>query len=102
VSSEGVLSLQIVDIDTEDGSARIQGATGTDSHVVARLSDQSLHFMETDVTGSLLVTTVFAHESRPGKLKAVHSRTSFLPVELPGFSAEPSASQYYGECEATR
>ena len=99
VKTEGVLSLQIDTIEAQDGSARLSGAGASDSHVVARLSDRSLHFLETDVTGSLSVTTVFAQRSRQGRLKAVHSRTSFLPVDLPGFSAEPSVSQFYGECE---
>lgn len=102
VNTEGVLSLQIDTIDAHDGSARLSGAGASDAHVVARLADRSLHFLETDVTGSLSVTTVFAQRSRPGRLKAVHSRTSFLPVDLPGFSAEPSVSQFYGECEITR
>ncbi len=102
VRTGGVLSLQIDAIDSQDGSARVAGVGATDSHVVARLSERSLHFLETDVTGGLSVTTVFAEQSREGKLKAVHSRTSYLPVDLPGFSAEPSVSQYYGECEIAR
>jgi hypothetical protein len=44
---------------------------------------------------------VFARESRDGKLKAVHSRSSFVPAGAQDTSAEPDAQQYYGECEPT-
>lgn len=102
INAAGVLSLQIDAIDSQDGSARMSSVGISDAHIVARISERSLHFLETDVTGSLSVTTVFAQQTREGRLKAVHSRTSFLPVELPGFSSEPTVSQFYGECEIAR
>jgi hypothetical protein len=102
IKTEGILRLDIESIDTQDGSAHLVGASTPSSYVVARLSAWSLHFLETDETGSLNVTTVFAQHSRTGKLRAVHSRASYLPVELPGVPVDASASQYYGECEASR
>jgi hypothetical protein len=56
--------------------------------------------LQTDVIGGLAVTSVFARESRDGKLKATYSRANFLPAGPPGVVAEPEASQYYGECDA--
>jgi hypothetical protein len=102
IKTEGILRLDIDSIDTQDGSAHIAGTSVRSSDVVARVSAWSLHFIETDEIGSLNVTTVFAQHSRTGKLRAVHSRASYLPVELPGVSVDASASQYYGECEASR
>jgi hypothetical protein len=49
--------------------------------------------------GQLNVTTVFAQESVPGKLKAVHSRHGYLQMQVGKFISEPSVSQNYGECE---
>jgi hypothetical protein len=51
--------------------------------------------------GGLAVTSVFARESRDGKLKAMHSRSSFVPASVKDDSTEPEAQQYYGDCEAT-
>lgn len=102
LNTEGVLSLQIESIDAQDGSARILGTSAEAAHVVAQLAGWSLHFLETDATGGVNMTTVFAQHSRSGKLKAMHARASFVPVEVPGFRSEPAVSQYYGECEIVR
>ncbi len=101
IKTEGVLRLEIDSIDTQGGSAQIAG-TSRSAFVVARLAAWSLHFLETDETGSLNVTTVFAQRGLTGKLRAVHSRASYVPVELPGVTVDASASQYYGECDAAR
>jgi hypothetical protein len=66
--------------------------------VSAVLSGWSLYFVENSV-GQLNVTTVFAQESAPGKLKAVHSRHGYLQMQVGKFISEPSVSQNYGECE---
>jgi hypothetical protein len=52
--------------------------------------------------GSLTITTVFSQESRNRKLKAVYTRTDYLPISMPGFASQPEVSQQYGECEAGR
>ena len=95
----GQLSIQIDSIDTQDGSARFVGV-GEAAHIVVQLSGWSLHFLETGNTGSVNVTTVFTQKSRGAKLKAVHSRHDYLEMSMPGFTSEPTVSQYYGECEA--
>ena len=94
----GQLSIQIDSIDTQDGSARFVGV-GEAAHIVVQLSGWSLHFLETGNTGSVNVTTVFTQKSRGAKLKAVHSRHDYLEMSMPGFTSEPTVSQYYGECE---
>jgi hypothetical protein len=101
ITTDGILRLDIDSIDAQGGTAHIVG-TSRSAFVVARLSGWSLHFLETDETGSLNVTTVFAQRSQTGKLKAVHSRADYVPIELPGFTVDASASQYYGECDASR
>ena len=101
----GTLTVKIVDIDTGDGSARIEGK---DERPVAQLSGWNLHILDMQAAGALNITTVFSQESKPGptpgtgKLKAVQTRTDYLPVTLPRYVSSPTVSQYYGECEATR
>jgi hypothetical protein len=94
-------SLDIDEIDTDGGTARVVGTSGP-THVTALLTISSLHFMERTVTGTLTVTTVFASEVNAKTFRAVHSRHDYLPMSLPGYVSEPSVSQNYGECEATR
>ena len=90
------LSFQFDSIDPDEGVADAVGLFGP-SHIVARLSGESLHFMQVGRSGPLYVTTVFARESRDGKLIAVHTRHEFTPASVPGFTSRPE--QYYGECE---
>jgi hypothetical protein len=94
------LKLELDAIDTQDGTAVLLAAPESDSHLVAQLSGWTLHFVQTSPTGRLTVTSVFARESRDGKLKAMHSRSSYIPAGTQGNVAEPEAQQYYGECEA--
>ena len=94
----GQLTIQIDAIDVSDGSAKFTGV-GESAHIVVQQSGWSLHFLETGNTGSVNVTTVFAQETKAKKLKAVHSRHDYLQMSLPGFTSEPTVSQYYGECE---
>jgi hypothetical protein len=87
----------ITDIDLSDATAEVAGTAGK-SFVSAVLSGWSLYFVENSV-GQLNVTTVFAQEAAPGKLKAVHSRHGYLQMQVGKFISEPSVSQNYGECE---
>jgi hypothetical protein len=98
IRKSGVLSIQFTEIDTMESTANAVGLAST-GHIVAQLSGWNLHFLDIRPTGSLTVTTVFAQESRDKKLKAVHTRTDYLPVAIPGFVARPDVFQYYGECE---
>jgi hypothetical protein len=91
------LLFEISEIDVQDGTAEYRGTAGR-AFVTAVLSGWSLYFVENAV-GQLNVTTVFAQEASPKKLKAVHSRHGYLQMQVGRFIAEPSVSQNYGECE---
>ena len=96
---QSTLSLDVDEIDTDNGTARVTGTSGP-VHVTALLTVSSLHFMERTVTGTLNVTTVFVPGSNAQKLRAVLSRHDYLPMSIPGFTSEPTVSQNYGFCEA--
>lgn len=91
------LQFEISEIDVEDGTAEYRGTAGR-AYVTAVLSGWSLYFVENAV-GQLNVTTVFAQEASPKKLKAVHSRHGYLQMTVGKFISEPSVSQNYGECQ---
>ena len=87
----------ISEIDVTDGTAEFLGTAGR-AYVTAVLSGWSMYFVESSV-GQLNVTTVFAQEASPKKLKAVHSRHGYLQMQVGRYISEPSVSQNYGECE---
>jgi hypothetical protein len=91
------LLFEISNIDVQDGTAEYLGTAGR-AFVTAVLSGWSLYFVENSV-GQLNVTTVFAQEAAPKRLKAVHSRHGYLQMTVGKFIAEPSVSQNYGDCE---
>ncbi len=91
------LLFEIKEIDVQDGTAEYLGTAGR-AYVTAVLSGWSLYFVENAI-GQLNVTTVFAQEAAPKRLKAVHSRHGYLQMTVGRFTAEPSVSQNYGECE---
>ena len=91
------LQLTVENIDIDDGTAEVRG-TANKAFVSAVLSGWSLYFVENAV-GQLNVTTVFAQEASPKKLKAVHSRHGYLQMQVGKFISEPAVSQNYGECE---
>ena len=91
------LTIEVDAIDVQDGTAELRGTAGR-AFVSAVLSGWSLYFVEQAV-GQLNVTTVFAQEAAPKKLKAVHSRHGYLQMQVGRFIAEPSVSQNYGECD---
>ncbi len=91
------LLFDITNIDVSDGTAEYLGTAGR-AFVTAVLSGWSLYFVENSV-GQLNVTTVFAQEASPKRLKAVHSRHGYLQMTVGRYIAEPSVSQNYGDCE---
>lgn len=91
------MRLEISEISVGDGTAEIRGTAGR-TYATAVLSGWSLYFVETSV-GQLNMTTVFAQETAPGRLKAVHSRHGYLQMQVGNYIAEPSVSQNYGDCE---
>ena len=90
------LTLVIDEIDIDGGTARI----GT-THSTALLTQNSVHFMERTMAGSLTMITVLSQKSPKGTLRAVRSRHDYLQMAIPGFVSEPNVSQHYGECEPT-
>ncbi len=102
IRTTGVLTLEINEIDAADGSA-IVGSVSTGNHDVnVQVYGWNMHFLEASRGGRIGVTTVFAQYSTGDRLKAVYTRSDYLPIDLPGFKSEPEVAQYYGDCEATR
>lgn len=98
IKSGGTLTMQFVDIDVAESTARVFGLS-TVGELVAQLRGWNLHFLDMRSTGGLMVTTVFGQQSRDGKLKAAYTRADYLPIIIPGFASAPEVSQHYGECE---
>ena len=91
------MQITVENIDIQDATAELKG-TGSRAFVSAVLSGWSLYFVDNGI-GQLNITTVFAQEASPGKLKAVHSRHGYLQMQVGRFISEPAVSQNYGECE---
>ena len=91
------LHFELSEIDVQDGTAEFRGTAGR-AFVTAVLSGWSVYFVENAV-GQLNVTTVFAQEAAPKRLKAVHSRHGYLQMQVGRFISEPAVSQNYGDCE---
>ena len=89
--------LTISEIDVQGGTAEIGGPQGR-RFVTAMLSDGSLFVME-PTRGGLYVTTVFATESSPGKLKAVRAEYSYVYLVVPPLVPDPTVWHSYGECQ---
>ena len=100
IRETSVLTVRVAEIDTADGTAVITAPTQADGS--AQLYGWNLHIMEPSRSGRMLMLTVFGRESKDKRLKAVYTRTDYLPVDLPGFSSEPEATQYHGDCEVGR
>jgi hypothetical protein len=89
------LSVQFIEINTDEGSARLASGFGI-YDIIVRLAPGSLHFIQAFRDGPLYTTTIFDKESRDGRLKAVHTRHEYADIALPGFTSKPE--QYYGDC----
>ena len=89
--------LTIANINVEDGTAEIPGPRGR-GYATTTLSDGSL-FVMASADGALRVTTVFAVESSPGWLKAVHAEYSYVFLTVPPFVSDPTVTQSFGECQ---
>ena len=96
---EAPLTVSYDAIDTDEGTARVNGRYG-DMPIVAKASIWSLHLLQMGSEGTVRLTTVFNREGSPGKFMAVHTIHEFTPVGLPGFASRPE--QHYGECEIER
>lgn len=83
-------------ISTDEGTAE-STVSGARSHITVRVSGNYLHLMQMEPFGALYVTTVFATETKEGRLQAVHTRQEFTPVQVPGMTSRPE--MYVGDCE---
>ena len=92
------LALKFESVNAEDGTARVVGMFGP-SDIIVRLSEHTLHLMQSFREGPLYTTTVFPKESRTGRLQAVHTRHELTDVSLPGYTSSPE--QYYGDCQVS-
>jgi len=90
------LTMKFVSINTDEGSAQLEGGSGT-YDIIVRYASGYLNFIQSFRDGPMYTTTVFQKETTGGKLKAVHSRHELFDFALPGFTSSPE--QYYGECE---
>lgn len=86
------------DIDIDEGSAEAGSDLG-DSFISVRYTDGYLHFMQMRSAGPLYVTTILAHESTGGRMKAVHTRHEYTATSLTGFTSRPE--MYVGDCAVT-
>ena len=82
-------------ISTDEGTAE-STVSGARSHITVRVSGNYLHLMQMEPFGALYVTTVFATETKEGRLQAVHTRHEFTPVQVPGMTSRPE--MYVGDC----
>ena len=90
------LTMRFESVNTDEGTARVVGMFGP-SDIIVRLSENTLHLIQSFREGPLYATTVFPRETRGGRLQAVHTRHEWTDVTLPGYTSSPE--QYYGDCE---
>jgi hypothetical protein len=90
-------SFQITDLNLKRHTGRVVGSNGS-ALVTAMLTPTGLNVIEQTPVGNFILTTVFATgATQEGRhFVAVHSR------HLGDTSAAPTASQYYGACDAAR
>ena len=82
-------------VNTDEGTADADAGFGG-GFIVVRYSGDYLHLMQIQSAGPLYTTTVFAKETKEGRLMAVHTRHEYTDVRLPGFTSRPE--MYLGEC----
>ena len=96
-SFSGGPALAIDAIDAEDGTAEINTGFRRGDNVIVKLAGANLHCLDIELNGALGVVTVFAKETRDGRLQAVYSHTSYFEN-----GSAPDVGQYQGDCEAGR
>src|SRR3989442_24916 len=76
------LVLQFVEINADEGSARLEASVGA-YDIVVRYAGGYLHFIQSFLDGQLYTTTVLEKPTTGGKLKAMHSRHEYTDISLP-------------------
>ena len=102
VSTDDVFNVEFDKIDTVDNIAVIRSSAGLESVVTVQAYGWNMHFLEVSQNGRMRITTVFAQYATGEKLKAVHTMTDYLPINVPGVISQPRLTQSYGSCESKR
>jgi hypothetical protein len=92
------LTMRFEAINTDEGTARVVG-TFAPSDIIVRLSEDTLHLVQSFREGPLYATTVFPKETHGGRFQAVHTRHEWTAVALAGYTSSPE--QYYGDCQVS-
>lgn len=95
-TKDASLTLEFLDVNADEGSARLASGYGT-YDIIVRYAEGYLHFIQSFRNGPLHITTILEEETADGRLKAMHSRHEYTDFALPGFTSSPE--QYYGTCE---
>ncbi len=101
VRSGATLALKVSDIEVSESSGKVVNGNGSESEVTVQVYGWNLHVLDSSRSGRLAVTSVFAQKVNGEKFKAVHTRTDYLPIDLPGFKSEPEVTQFFGDCAVT-
>jgi hypothetical protein len=83
------LDVSLSNINVADGTATLRADRRTAS-ISVRSDRSNLYFLDPGADEMVTLTTVFAQEARPGRLKAVQTRTGRV------------AMQWYGDCAVDR
>ncbi len=86
---------EIADINLKKHTGHVVGGNGS-ALVTAMLTDTGLNVIEQTPMGNFILTTVFVAGHQDRHFVAVHSR------HLGDVSKPPTASQYYGTCDAVQ
>ena len=89
------LKMAFTHVNIDESTAEALGIYGA-SYIVVRYSGPYLNLIQQQGDGPLYVTTVFADETVPGRLKAVQARLEYTAGSVPGFTSEPEL--YFGSC----
>lgn len=95
VTKPAKLNLAFKNVNVDEGTADAEATFGG-SFVVVRHTTDYLHLMQSHSAGPLYTTTVFARESREGRMIAVHTRHEYTDVTVAGFTSRPET--YLGDC----
>ena len=92
------IDVAFLDINIDEGTAEADSQFGK-TFISVRYAFGYLHFMQISDAGPLYVTTILAHATTDGRMKAVHTRHEFSPTMVPGFTSRPE--MYIGDCAIT-
>jgi hypothetical protein len=95
-TGKAALKVAFSNINTDEGTADLEGSFGGSFFIAVRHSTDYLHLMQMHGSGPLYTTTVLAKETKDGRMMAVHTRHEYTDVRLPGYTSRPE--MYVGDC----